>query len=246
LLLNNVESNNSEEKKIHYRLTNEFFRESATYKMGYYDAKNKLSLKHDKKQYKIWEICTSFIDYQIKNNKQILKVIDVGCGIGDFTLDLAKRYPQFNKIIGVDILDEIIEIARKKEEIYDKVTILKGDLLNLEFDDRFFDLSVCINVFHHIHPKDFKKAVKELSRITDKYVILEIRNKKNYFNFYYKYFALPFYYKNLPVTACSIEEVNNMFELHNFKPVIAKGIYPRTGICWRLILIYKRAEITKN
>ena len=241
-----MESKNSEEKKKHYRLTNEFFRESATYKMGYYDAKNKLSLKHDPKQYKIWKICTSFIDKQIKNNKKILKVIDLGCGIGDFTLDLAKRYPQFNKIIGVDILDEIIEIARKKEEISDKVTIFKGDLLNLEFDDRSFDLSICINVFHHIHPKDFEKAVKELSRITDKYVILEIRNKKNYFNFYYKYFALPFYYKNLPVTACSIEEVNNMFELHNFKPVIAKGIYPRTGICWRLILIYKRAEITKN
>jgi ubiquinone/menaquinone biosynthesis C-methylase UbiE len=237
-----VKSNNSEEKKIHYNLTNKFFKESATYKMGYYDAKNKLSLKHDPKQYKIWEICTSFIDKQIKNNKKILKVIDVGCGIGDFSLDLAKRYPNLNKIIGIDILDEIIEIARKKEELSDKITILKGDLLDLEFDDKSFDLSICINVFHHIHPKDFEKAVKELSRITDKYVILEIRNKKNIFNFYYKYFALRFYYNNLPVTACSIEEVNNLFKRQNFKLLFAKGIYPRTRICRRLILIYKREK----
>jgi ubiquinone/menaquinone biosynthesis C-methylase UbiE len=236
-----VESNNSEEKKLHYNLTKEYFKESATYKMGYYDTKSKLNLKHDSKQYKIWEICTSFFDKKI--NSKIKKIIDVGCGIGDFTIDLAKRYSSLNKIVGVDFLEETIEIARKNTKDFEKVIFEKKDILNLDFDERSFDVSICVNVFHHIHPKDQEKAVKELSKISDKYVVLEIRNKKNIFNFWYKYIALPFLYRNLPVTSNSVAEINSMFKKQKFKLLIAKGIYPRIWICRRLILIYKRADL---
>ena len=236
-----MEYNNSEEKKFHYELTKDYFKESATYKMGYYDTKSKLNLKHNSNQYKIWKICTSFLDKQ--KNEEIKKVIDVGCGIGDFTIDLTNRFSSLDKILGVDFLAETLEIARKNARDLKKVTFEEKNLLNLDYDERSFDVSICVNVFHHIHRKDQEKAVKELSKISDKYVILEIRNKKNIFNFYYKYIALPFYYKNLPVISNSIAEVNKMFKKQKFKLLLAKGIYPRIWICRRLILIFKRAEI---
>jgi ubiquinone/menaquinone biosynthesis C-methylase UbiE len=236
----NIDSKKRKEK--HNKLTKDFFKECANEKMGYYDAKKKVKLDHSSKQYKIWNLCTSCIDKLINNNKNIKKVIDVGCGIGDFTIDLSKRYPFLEKIVGIDFIDEAVDIASKNAKDSDKISFFKKDLLNLNYDDRSFDLSICINVFHHIHVEDFEKAVEEISRITDKYVILEIRNKKNIFNFYYKYIALPFYYNNLPVATCSISEVNKMFKKQNFNLLNAKGIYSRIWICRRLILIYKREE----
>jgi ubiquinone/menaquinone biosynthesis C-methylase UbiE len=241
-----VKGKNPEEKKIHYKLTKDYFRESAIKNLGYYDAKCKSDLKHDSKQYKIWEICNSFIDKLIKNNEKISNVIDIGCGIGDFTIDLAKKYPTFKKIIGVDFLNETIDIARRDAEDCSQVSFEIKDLLKIDYDDRFFDVSICINVFHHIHCKDSEKAIMELSRISDKYVILEIRNKKNIFNFWYKYIIIPFLYKNLPVNSFSVSEVNNMFNKNNFELVYSKGIYPRIWICRRLILIYKRTDITNK
>ena len=111
--------------------------------------------------------------------------------------------------------------------------------------DRSFDISICINVIHHIHITDFEKALKELSRISDKYLILEIRNKKNIFNFWYKYFALPVLYKNLPVYSCSITEVNNVLKNQKFNLEMAKGIYSRKWLCRRLLLIFRRINVNR-
>jgi len=233
----------NETKKIHYELTRNFFRKNAISQKGYYDAKNVNELKHDFKQNKMWEICTSFIDIIVNNKREYKNIIDVGCGIGDFTIDLVNRYSYFKKIVGIDFLDEVIDLAKKNANKCDKVTFLKGDMLNLPFENRSFDISICINVIHHIYIKDLELSIKELARITDKYMIIEIRNKKNIFNFWFKYFSLPILYKNLPVFSCSITELNEILKNYNFKLKNVKGIYPRTWICRRLLLIYKRANI---
>ncbi len=239
-------SYSNEEKELHYKLIKDFFRETANNKLGYYDTKNVEKLTHDSQQNKILEICIKFLDKITKNCSELSKIIDLGCGIGDFTIDLAKRYPQFKEIIGIDFLDEAIELSKKYEKKFENVKFMKNDLLNLPFRDRSYDISVCINVIHHIHITDFEKALNELARITDKYLILEIRNKKNIFNFWYKYFALPILFRNLPVYSCSVTEVNNILKNQKFVLEMTKGIYSRTWICWRLLLIYKRVNVNRN
>lgn len=236
-------SKSSKGKKLHYKLTKQYFRKSAANKMGYYDAKTGRELKHDIKQRKIWEICNSILDEILQNNPEITKVTDVGCGIGDFTIDLAKRYPQFEKIVGIDFLKEPIDIARENAKQFDKVSFMKEDLLDLPFNDRFFDVTICINVLHHVYIEDLEKAVQELARVTDKYLILEIRNKKNIFNFWYKYILLPIFYRDLPIITCSISEVNDLIKNHSFKLQISRGIFPGSWVCRRLLLLYKRVDI---
>jgi ubiquinone/menaquinone biosynthesis C-methylase UbiE len=238
-------ANPKELKKLHYKLIKDYFRETANRKMGYYDTKNVEKLTHDYQQNKIWGICLEFIDEITKNRTEISSITELGCGIGDFTIDIAKRYPQFKEIIGIDFLDESIELSKRYEKKFENVKFIKKDLLNLPFKDRSFDISICINVIHHIHITDFEKALKELSRISDKYLILEIRNKKNIFNFWYKYFALPVLYKNLPVYSCSITEVNNVLKNQKFNLEMAKGIYSRKWLCRRLLLIFRRINVNR-
>ena len=234
-----LKSKSKKDKKIHYDLTKKFFLESAKYKKGFYDAKDKNKLIHDKKQNKIWEISKSLIDRLLKENK-ILKLIDIGCGIGDFTLDLAKEYNHFSEIYGIDFLKENIDIAKKNTN--KKIKFLEEDLKKLSFKDKYFDLSICINVLHHIHIDDIKEAVSEIARVSEKFIILEIRNRKNIFNFWFEYIALPLFYKNLPVYSYSINEINMIMEKNNFNFCQAKGIYPKTCLCRRLILLYERQK----
>ncbi len=237
------ESNSSNEKNLHYKLTKDYFSEIAERKKGFYDAKNIDELTHSSSQKKFWKLVISILNKIMKDKEdEFLKIVDVGCGIGDFTVDLAKKFPQFKKIVGVDFLDEVIKIAEKNSNNFDKVKFVKEDLLKLSFENRAFDISLCINVIHHIYKSDFEKALKELSRITDKYLIFEIRNKKNIFNFWYKYFILPVFFKNLKIFSYSIGEVNEILKNEDFKLEMAKGIYSRTWICRRLLLVYKRIK----
>jgi ubiquinone/menaquinone biosynthesis C-methylase UbiE len=236
------QSHSNKDKISHYKLVERYFRESAINKGGYYDAKNKEKFKHDAQQLKIWEICTSILDKILQNNPKTMKVIDVGCGIGDFTQELAKRYPQFNEIIGIDSLKEVLEIAKKNAMQFDRVSFTEGNVLDIPFNDRNFDVTICINLLHHIHIDDFERAIGELARITDKYLILEIRNKEDIFNFWYDRFLIPIYYKDLPVNTNTVSEVSDIIKNHGFKLRTVKGLFPFKRICRRLILFYERID----
>ena len=228
-----------EDKKSHYELVKHYFRKRAVERKGYYDAKHREKLGYDSRELKIWNICFSITDKILQNNTRIKRLIDVGCGVGDFTLDLAAKYSQFEKIVGVDFLKENVDIACQKAERNKNVSFFEANLPDMPFVDRSFDVTICINVLHHVHVDDFNKTIKELARVTDKYLILEIRNKKNIFNFWYKYIVIPLLFKDLPVCDCSTSEVDGLIKDH-FKLQMAKGNLPVSWGCRRLVIVYKR------
>lgn len=231
-----------EDKKQHYEVTNEYYRKSALHRDGYYDAKKSGELKHETLQLKIWEIFASFLDKILCDNVGIVNIIDIGCGRGDFTTDLVERYPQFEEIIGLDVLRETIDIATENAKRFDKLSFIQANLLNIPFKDKNFDITICVNLLHHIHFDDLNKAIAELSRITDKYLILEIRNKKNVFNFWYKLMIL-LKFKYIHVYGNSVSEISALLKKHNFKFQMSKGIFSFKNACRRLVLVYKRNNV---
>ena len=237
--MNKLKSSKSKkENKIHYISIKNYFRERAHDKNGFYGINWKF--QHHKHQFKIREICNSHLKKILNENPKINRIVDVGCGIGDFTINLARKYSQLEKIVGIDFVDEPIKIATENGKKYDNINFIKTDLLDIPFEDRFFNILMCINTIHHVHKDDFKNAIKEFTRVTDSYIILEIRNKKNIFNFWYKYISLPILYRDLPVFSCSISEINNIIKKYNFKFQSAEGRFICSQFCWRLLLIYKR------
>jgi len=97
-----------------------------------------------------------------------------------------------------------------------------------------------LNVLHHIHVDDFKCAVEELGRITDKYLVLEIRNKNNIFDQWYNKIIMPKYYDNLPSNNSSVNEVNTILKKNGFKPLVMRGEKVFYWTCRRLVIMYKR------
>jgi ubiquinone/menaquinone biosynthesis C-methylase UbiE len=95
----------------------------------------------------------------IKTKKTIL---DVGCGTGAVTADIASVTK--GHITGIDVDDK--KLAFAKEVVPDHVDLLIADVLTLPFTDNTFDVVTFSVVLTHIHPQ--QQAVNEMARVTKK------------------------------------------------------------------------------
>lgn len=85
-----------------------------------------------------------------------LNVLDAGCGKGRFARALIKKYPS-SKIWGVDISDAMLRYVTPE------IKIKQGSLLNLPFNESYFDHVYCVEALEHaLYPE---LAISELSRI---------------------------------------------------------------------------------
>lgn len=91
-----------------------------------------------------------------------LRILDVGCGTGEITRRLAERYAQA-QIVGVDILEGNLAIARRAGAADARVRYQAGDAFALEFPDRCFDLVVCRHLSQAV--PDFPRVLDEIGRV---------------------------------------------------------------------------------
>jgi ubiquinone/menaquinone biosynthesis C-methylase UbiE len=227
------------EKILHYENVKKFFRKSAAEKKYFYDLQSDKNVERELKKRSMWKVYTLILEEILQSDSNISNAIDVACGMGNFTRELSK-HNEFKKIIGIDFLKETFNIARKTKKKFENIYFLQGNLLNLPFKDRSFDLTVCLNTLHHIHKNDFLEAIDELSRVTKNYLMIEIRNK-NYFLFALKNkIILQKIYRDLPIYCHSISKLNNITEKYGFNLKIVRGKNLFSWASWRLVLVYKR------
>jgi len=96
-----------------------------------------------------------------------LSLIDIGCTSG-YYYDVINFYFS-NKFYytGCDYNKESIELAK---EYYPTINFQVEDITELSFKDREFEVSLLAGVIEHV--PQYKKGLKELCRITDKYIVL--------------------------------------------------------------------------
>lgn len=91
------------------------------------------------------------------------RVLDLGCGTGQFAVILAKLGALVD---AMDISGVAIELAEKRanvNEVNDRITFQKMSVYDLAYPDNSFDLIVGLSILHHIRDKD--RIVEPLSRI---------------------------------------------------------------------------------
>lgn len=74
-------------------------------------------------------------------------VLDLGCGPGQFSQRLKKRYPKAT-IVGIDLAKQMLEMAQKKQGILHKWPLVQCHMANLPFASGTFDLIFANQVVH--------------------------------------------------------------------------------------------------
>lgn len=105
------------------------------------------------------------MQFMVPSLKPDFVVLDVGCGPGTITNDLAKNYITKGKVIGLEYEGSVLEDARKdaQEAGITNVEYVTGDIHKLQFDDNTFDLVFAHQVLQHIG--DPVKALSEMKRV---------------------------------------------------------------------------------
>lgn len=83
--------------------------------------------------------------------------LDLGCGTGNYTLELYKRGFQ---VVGVDISRRMLKIAQKK---LPNVKFIKANAYSLPFEDNTFDLVLSVTMLEFIHEPE--KVLSEVYRV---------------------------------------------------------------------------------
>jgi demethylmenaquinone methyltransferase / 2-methoxy-6-polyprenyl-1,4-benzoquinol methylase len=122
-------------------------------------------------------------------------IIDVATGTADVALTLS-QYVKTERIIGVDIAHEMLEIGRKKINKAEKTSLISlelGDSENLRFEDNYADaITVAFGVRNF---ENLNQGLKEMYRVLKpggKLVILEFSKPqifpfKQLYNAYFRY-----------------------------------------------------------
>lgn len=91
------------------------------------------------------------------------KLLDIGVGTGHFVRDVAHATLGRNEIVGIDISEDMLDLARARCESYSSIRFEAADLYHLPFEDNSFDVAVSVQTFEYL--KDVQKACKEALRI---------------------------------------------------------------------------------
>ena len=94
------------------------------------------------------------------NSPGELKLLDVGCGIGNYHPFLI---PVVGSVSGVDVSSACIAKARQRNPA---VSYSTYDGARLPYPDGKFDVTFCVCVIHHVPPDRWQSFVNEMRRVT--------------------------------------------------------------------------------
>lgn len=98
-------------------------------------------------------------------------VLDAGCGEG-FTMDKLSKNGIGEKIEGVEYSKDAILLGKK---LFPDLTFKKGSAYDMPYENNSFDLVICTEVLEHLDTPS--KALKEILRVSKKYLIISVPNE---------------------------------------------------------------------
>jgi SAM-dependent methyltransferase len=96
-----------------------------------------------------------------------IRIVDIGCGTGDFTRYVVRLVPGKCQALGIDSRASSIkaaELETRKSGLSDRISYKQGDAYNLPVADNYADLTCCRSLLMHLERP--LEAVKEMTRIT--------------------------------------------------------------------------------
>jgi len=122
-----------------------------------------------------WRTAANSAAYLLDSLQPNMKILDVGCGPGTITADLAAIVPE-GQVIGLEHAPEVLKQARSiaDERGLTNVRFEVGDVHALEYPDDTFDVVHAHQVLQHLG--DPIQALREMRRVTKPGGIVAVRD----------------------------------------------------------------------
>lgn len=122
-----------------------------------------------------WRTAENSAAYLLPHLREGLSVLDVGCGPGTITVDLARTVAP-GVVTGIDTSAKVLEQARSfaADQGVRNVTFVEADVYELPFDDDAFDIVHAHQVLQHV--SDPVAALREIRRVTRPGGIVAVRD----------------------------------------------------------------------
>jgi SAM-dependent methyltransferase len=92
--------------------------------------------------------------YLLQNYPPPFKILEAGCGIGRWLIPLAE---QGYDVTGIEIDDRAVNIVKKNYSA-PNMTVLQGDIFNMDFLDKTFDMVLSLGVLEHFEYQDIQRS----------------------------------------------------------------------------------------
>jgi len=93
-----------------------------------------------------------------------ISIVDVGCGTGEITSRLARKYPAA-RVSGIDVLESSVAHARQRHAaLAPRLEFRQGDAFALDLPDDSYDLAVCRHMTQSV--PHVEQIIAELKRVT--------------------------------------------------------------------------------
>ena len=116
-----------------------------------------------------WRTAENSAAYLLGHLRADMSLLDVGCGPGTITADLARRVRQ---VTAIDTSAEVLDLARP--DAPGNVAFSVGDVHALRFADEAFDVVHAHQVLQHV--SDPVRALREMSRVCKPGGIVAVRD----------------------------------------------------------------------
>lgn len=129
---------------------------------------------------KVWHVEQETMSRILDDIAEASNVLDIPVGTGRFIEFYKERGIN---TFGFDSSEDMINEAKKKiDGDSNNISFKIGDATsNLPYDNEFFDLVVCFRFLQGtISKKDGKDFLKEVVRVSNKYVVIEMSERKSY------------------------------------------------------------------
>ena len=90
------------------------------------------------------------------------RVLEVGFGTG---LAFPNLHDTYKEIHGLDLTADIEAVKSVFEPIGIPLFLKQGDVLNMPYEDNYFDTVLLISILEHLKPKELKQACAEVKRV---------------------------------------------------------------------------------
>jgi ubiquinone/menaquinone biosynthesis C-methylase UbiE len=155
-----------------------------------------------------------------------VSVLDVGAGSGELLKEIAlfaRRRKSRAFLTGLDLNKLSAESVANEGNNFDEINAVRGDALNLPFDDNSFDFAICSLFTHHFADDGVIEIMREMKRVAHRGIyVIDLHREKGAYRMY-KLFCFVFRISRL------VREDGLLSIKKSFQPDELSGLAKKAG-----------------